>query len=194
MSSSDSAERRAQATAWMESAERKEAAGDVDGAMHDFTAAMTVDATWPQPCLARGSLRYKAGRVDEAIDDFTRAIRLDPDYARAYAMRGAAYVAKREWGGAENDLTKALEAAPEHARLRALRIEARLGRDRGWAALEDANHLVEAHPDDAAGLFWRGLALEKVGDSAGAERDLREASARGHFDARDVLRKRYGGM
>src|SRR5436190_3132327 len=67
---------------------------DLNGAIEDYTFAISFD---PQFALAwnnRGVVRYLKGELDHAIADCTKAIELKPDYAEAWNNRGNARLDK----------------------------------------------------------------------------------------------------
>jgi Flp pilus assembly protein TadD len=187
-------EQRDKARAAYEQAVEKQSAGDVDGAVHDFSMAIHLDPTWSKPYFERGCLKHRQGDLDKAANDFTQAIKNDPGYVRAYAKRAMVYLAQRDYEGAENDLSKVLETSPDHLVLLTRRIEARLALGWGWKALDDTNRLLELEPESPEGLYLKAQCLEKVDDDAGAELSFREAGRLGHALARKALRDRYGGL
>src|SRR5215831_5421488 len=63
-------------------------AGDLDGAIADFNAALTAEPRLAVAYNMRGSARYRKGDVDGSLADYSRAIEIEPHFAMAYYNRG----------------------------------------------------------------------------------------------------------
>src|SRR5882724_6216450 len=59
----------------------KQANGNLDGAMVDYTKAIALDPDHANPYYNRGMLKNVNGDLDGALADYTKAIELDPDHA-----------------------------------------------------------------------------------------------------------------
>src|SRR5436190_24244749 len=82
-----------QAGAYNNRGNAKGAAGDLGGAIADYTHALQLDPKLAEAYYNRGNAKRDKGELDGAIADYTRAIELNPKYAEAYGNRGNA---KRE--------------------------------------------------------------------------------------------------
>ena len=87
-------------------------AGDHDGAMADYTAAIRIHPGYPLAYYDRGTSRHARGDVDGAIADLSLAVQLNPRDPRYWNNRGWAREAKGDLAGAAADYAKALEVAP----------------------------------------------------------------------------------
>jgi tetratricopeptide (TPR) repeat protein len=91
--------------------ERKRA-GDIDGAIADYDAAIKLN---PKDFFAfnnRGNTWRDKGALDRAIADYSEAIRLDPDYAAPYINRGLVYERQKDFARARSDFKAALATSP----------------------------------------------------------------------------------
>ena len=82
--------------------------GDLDGAIEDYTFALTFEPKFAPAWNNRGVVRYLKGDLDEAIKDCGKAIELKPDYAEAWNNRGNARFDKGDPDGAIADFDQAL--------------------------------------------------------------------------------------
>src|SRR5947208_1627865 len=82
-------------------------AGDLDGAMADFSRAIELDRHYAAPYFNRGLVRRRKADYDGAITDFSKAIELNP-IAEAYLDRGVTRKDKGDRDGAIDDYTKAI--------------------------------------------------------------------------------------
>src|SRR5215212_6550752 len=71
-------------------------AGDLDGAIEDFTETLRLDPTHAAAYTNRGLARSDLGDQQGAIADATEALRLAPNNAVAYTNLGLAYLRLRE--------------------------------------------------------------------------------------------------
>jgi tetratricopeptide (TPR) repeat protein len=93
----------------------KEAIGDLDGSIADYTKAIELKADFPGAYYNRGNVKQAKGDLDGAIADFSKAIELKPDLAAAYNNRGYVKKAKGDLDGSIADYTKAIELKPDSA-------------------------------------------------------------------------------
>ena len=92
--------------------ERKRA-GDLDGAIADYDAAIKIT---PNDFFAfnnRGNTWRDKGDFDRAIADYTEAIRLDAEYATPYINRGLLYERLKDVARARADFNAALKTPPQ---------------------------------------------------------------------------------
>jgi tetratricopeptide (TPR) repeat protein len=89
-------------------AQTEVASGDLDGAIKDYSQAISQspnDATFYQ---ARGYAQLLKNQLDLALDDFNRAIALDPNYDMAYNNRGYVYNIQNQLDKSLVDYNKAI--------------------------------------------------------------------------------------
>jgi tetratricopeptide (TPR) repeat protein len=83
--------------------------GDMDAAIHHYSAAIQSDPDWSDVYVFRGAAFAKKGDLDHAIADFSEAIKLDPRDAGAYQRRASTYEQKGDSVRAEADFAKSEE-------------------------------------------------------------------------------------
>jgi lipoprotein NlpI len=96
--------------------------GDLDGAVADYTQALSLDPKIALAYYDRGLIRAQQGDFDGAIADTSQALYLDPKNVQVYYDRGFAKLAKGNLDGAQADMKDFCNADPkdrnaDHARL-----------------------------------------------------------------------------
>jgi Flp pilus assembly protein TadD len=127
---------------------QRQEAGDLEGAIADFTAAIELAPRELAPRYNRGNALTLAGDLEGAFSDYTEALRISPEFAPAYQRRGLTRQRMGDLEGAMRDLDTALRLDPtaalahgERAALRAL-----IGDFDG--AVSDALRALELAPPD----------------------------------------------
>src|SRR5437667_9864535 len=92
-----------QAGAYNNRGNAKGAAGDLDGAIADYTHALQLDPKLAEAYYNRGNAKRDKDELDGAIADYNRAIELNPKYAAAYNNRGNAKEHKSDVEGNSPD-------------------------------------------------------------------------------------------
>jgi tetratricopeptide (TPR) repeat protein len=148
------------------------AAGDPDGALEDYDAAIRLDGGEPAPWYNRGGIKATRGDLEGAIADFSRALALRPDHANALSSRAVARADRRDAAGAMADLDAALRLEPGSTQTifnRGL-VRFKLGDLAG--AVDDFTRCLELQPDFALAYSNRAQAELRRGRMAEARRDL----------------------
>ncbi len=100
------------ALAWYNRGLAKKDAGDIRGALDDFSESIRINpnmaASYNNRAFARKLLKDYRG----AIEDYTRTIGLDSAYTLAWYNRGVAKKELRDFSGAISDLDKAISLNP----------------------------------------------------------------------------------
>jgi lipoprotein NlpI len=112
------------------SAQAKQAKGDLDGAIADYSRSIELAPTNPYAYYNRGNIKQAKGDLDGAISDYNSAIELDPKYADAYNNRGLANALLRNWAGALTDYRRFCElseSGQDYPRLSIWLIRGQLG-------------------------------------------------------------------
>ncbi|HEU0177713.1 MAG TPA: tetratricopeptide repeat protein, partial [Blastocatellia bacterium] len=86
----------------------RQKSGDLDGAIEDYTFAITFDSKFAMAWNNRGVIHYLKGDLDKAIADCGKALELKPDYAEAWNHRGNARLDKGDLAGAVADFDRAI--------------------------------------------------------------------------------------
>jgi tetratricopeptide (TPR) repeat protein len=90
-------------------------AGDFQGALHDYEAAIRIDGKNWSSYSGRGNTRNSLGDWRGAVQDFDKAIALNPLWPKSYNNRGVAKARLGDRQGAILDLSKAIELDPGYA-------------------------------------------------------------------------------
>lgn len=105
----------AKAKPFYESGKARSSQGDFEGAIVDYSRAISIDPQSPFVYAARGNAKLNLGALDEAIADFSKAIEIDPNRFVPYLNRGAAKVDKGDLDGAIADYSKVIALDPKSA-------------------------------------------------------------------------------
>ena len=124
----------------------KQAKGDLDGAIADFTQAIQLKPV-AQIYAARGGVRFTKGDFDGAIEDFTQALQLEPNAAGGYEGRGTARFLKGDFDGGIADLTQAIQLKPGWAEAYNNRGDAKKRKGDFDGAIADFTKAIELKPD-----------------------------------------------
>jgi tetratricopeptide (TPR) repeat protein len=135
----------------------KDAKGDLDGALADYTKVIEIKPDDCEAYSSRGLVKFQKGDYDGAIADCSKAIEIKPDYAGAYVNRGLVEHQKGDLDDALADFNKAIEIAPSVAG--GLHGAVNLSKD-DFIAYVCAN---------------RGAVKYKKGDLDGAQADFKKA-------------------
>lgn len=88
---------------------------EFDGAIEDFTKAISLNDRLDNAYFGRGMALGRNGRIDEGITDLTVYIRRHPESSVAHTKRGIRYIWKNDLEKAETDLRKAVSLDPRNA-------------------------------------------------------------------------------
>ena len=149
----------------------RQAKGDLDGAIADFTKAIEINPDYAIAYNNRGQALRAKGDLAGAIADFSTAIELTPNFAAAFANRGAAKRANHDLEGAIADCTKAIGLDPQSASAYSNRGYARKasGDTAGAAAdLKKAAQLEGRPPEEGVGRRLSPPAGAKKNGSPGS--------------------------
>jgi tetratricopeptide (TPR) repeat protein len=92
-----------------ERAVARKARGDMDGAIEDYTQAISLNPSLAEAFSNRGNARFKNGDLDGALKDYEEALRLRPDDADVYYNRAIAWEDKSNPAAAISDFQKYLD-------------------------------------------------------------------------------------
>ncbi|MBZ8182103.1 CHAT domain-containing protein [Oscillatoria salina] len=138
-------------------------AGDLLGAIADFTQAITLNPNDYQAYTNRGSVYAELGRYTEAIDDYTQAITLNPNYYQAYYNRGFVYNALGRYEEAIVDYTQAITLNPNFYDAYTNRgfVYHELGRNE--EAIADFTQALTLNPHHYQAYTNRGAVYDELG-------------------------------
>lgn len=155
-------------------ARAREAGGDAQGAIVDWTRAANRAPRSRQVLLGQGAFFLRRGAPDQALRAFDRAVALDRRDVDAYFNRGIAHIALADWRAAERDFSTVIAADPEDAGAWLNRARART-KLAPTDALADFARALELSPEDGRINFERGKVLDAMGRTEAANRDFRRA-------------------
>ena len=149
-------------------------AGDLAGAIADYTRALKADPDLAPALTNRGTAHLALGDYAAAVADLSRSIALDPSEPLAYSNRGNALRALKRLDEAVADYTRSLELKPtaETFHNRAVAY-GEAGQDE--LAVADYTKAVEHDPQLAEAYAYRGLIHLRRGRDAEAEADFERA-------------------
>jgi tetratricopeptide (TPR) repeat protein len=87
----------------------RKARGDIDGAIEDYTQAISLNPSLAEAFSIRGNARFKNGDLDGALKDYDEALRLNPDDADVYYSRAIVWEGKSNPVAAISDFQKYLD-------------------------------------------------------------------------------------
>lgn len=147
-----------------------EQAGDFQGAIAKYGAALDIAPKHAEILCRRAACHRQAGDIDSAIADYSKAIAAEPGNVGAMMSRGSAFEAKQLMPQAIADYTRAVKTS-KAAIAYLVRGDA-LGRSGdAAAAIKDFTAAIKKQPDMAAAYDLRAQAYEATGDQAKAAAD-----------------------
>lgn len=150
-------------------------AGDLAGAIADYTRAIRIDPRYADAYFNRGNARDDKGDHDGAIADYTKYLELKPSDPDGYYNRGYARDSKGDHDGAIADLNKYLALNPSDPNGYFNRGNARFNKKDFAGAIADYTKYLELNPSDPDAYYNRGNARDDNGDHDGAIDDLNRA-------------------
>jgi tetratricopeptide (TPR) repeat protein len=147
-------------------------AGDFEGAVREYNAALQLEPANATFLNDRGIARKNIGDLEGALADYAAAAAADPAFWPAYANRGNLLSKLRRFAEAERDLDRGLQAAPAEPTLYFYRGNARACRMNYPGAVEDYTRTLELAPDKAEAWFCRGVALRTIATLTGADGEV----------------------
>jgi lipoprotein NlpI len=157
------------------SAQAKQAKGDLDGAIADYSRSIELAPKNPYAYYSRGNAKGAEGDLDGAIADYSRALELDPKNVYAYNNRGLTKQSKGDVDGAIADYNRTLELDPKNAYAYNNRGLAKDAKGDYDGAIADCNRAIELDSKYAKSYRNRGVAKEAKGDVDGAIADYNRA-------------------
>jgi lipoprotein NlpI len=157
------------------SARGKQAKGDLDGAIADYSRSLELDPKNVSAYFDRGNAKGAKGDLDGAIADYNSTLELDPKNAHAYNNRGLTKQAKGDLDGAIADYNSTLELDPQSAYAYSNRGFAKGSKGDYDGAIGDCSHALELDSKNAKSYRNRAFARQGKGDLDGAIADYNGA-------------------
>lgn len=159
------------------SANNKDEAGDVRGALADYDQAIALNSSYADAYYNRGVLKQgKLRDLNGALSDYNRAIALNPNAADAYYNRGNLKNQLNDIKGALSDYDRAISIKPIFANAyynRGVLKHNKLADTQG--ALADYNQAIFLNPMAADVYNNRGNLKDKLKDYPGALADYNQS-------------------
>jgi Flp pilus assembly protein TadD len=164
------------------------AAGELEKAVKDYTASITLNPFDAFPYNNRALAFEDMGRTELAIEDYTKAISLDAAFFNAYNNRGIAFGKTGRLSEAVEDFTAALKINPASSSAYLNRGYALMGLERPSEALRDFTRADSLAPGNPVVRYNLGLIYLKLGEAEKAQGFFREAAAGGVEEARQYIK------
>ena len=150
-------------------------AGDLAGALADYTAALELDPDHEDALVNRGIVHLVSGDPESSIQDHSRAIAAHPRAPGAFYNRGNAHVTAEHYREAIADFDACLAIDPTYVPAYNGRAIARRTMRDYPAAIADYTKVIALQPDDAQAFNNRGIAHWESGMEEAALADYAEA-------------------
>jgi tetratricopeptide (TPR) repeat protein len=151
-------------------------AKDAQGALADYTQALTLRPDYALAYTDRGRVRYELQDYQGALTDYTQALTLEPQDALAYRLRGLVRATLKDAQGALADYTQALTLEPQDALAYNDRGYARTKLKDAQGALTDYTQAITLRPHYALAYKNRGRVYYELQDHEAALADYRKAA------------------
>jgi lipoprotein NlpI len=150
----------------------KQRAGDLDGAIKDYTSAIELEPNRAQAYLERADAEYFKRDLDKAFADANTSVRLNPDYPGGYIERGRIRTALRDLEGSAYDIERAIRLNPSSAMAFNNRGYLKVLQHDLKGALADYDHAISLQGDLGLVYLNRCAARYANHDVAGAKADI----------------------
>ena len=157
---------------YLTSAANKEADGDHDGAIADYSNAIELDNKSADTYVSRGGAKESKGDLEGAIADYDQAMKLDPKNSAAYSGRASVKTTRNDLDGAIADYIRIIEFDPKNSDAYINRGAVFCAKTSWKEALEDFRHAIELGDDAAHARVLVWLASVKQGEKVAADKEL----------------------
>ncbi len=138
-------------------------AGDLEGAIREYRAALQLDPSNVQALSNLGAALSASGRFDEAIARYQDALKLQPSLPGVRLNLGLAYYKSSRFAAAAREFETVHAAAPADLRTSLLLADCYLRLGRFPQAVALLSPLAAAQPDDRSLDYLLGTALIRSG-------------------------------
>src|SRR5690349_17307407 len=152
---------------------KKAGNGDLDGAIEDYTRAITLSSRVETTKTSSRSGNSFSSSTDVSSD--SNVVVVDPFIANAYSNRGLARYEKGDLEGAMADLNQAIRIRPTLAVAYLNRAAVQRAQREPAAAIKDLDRAISLDKDLFQALSNRGSLRLDMGDPHGALTDLNRA-------------------
>jgi tetratricopeptide (TPR) repeat protein len=153
--------------------------GDLQGALTDSTAAISVDPNFMYAYNIRFVVYMQLKDFTKALGDAQQLIRIQPD-ANAYCGRGNAYISLNDYTRATQDFASAIKVKAGCGEAYDGLGEIAYKLKRYQDAVGYSSRAISLDPTIYDAYYFRGKAYEGLGKSQLAQRDLEVAKSHGY--------------
>jgi tetratricopeptide (TPR) repeat protein len=157
---------------YLTSAANKEADGDHDAAIADYSHAIKLDNKNADTYVSRGGAKESKGDLEGAIADYGQALKLDPKNSTAYSGRASVKTTRNDLDGAIADDTRIIEFDPKNSEAYINRGAVFYAKTSWKEALEDFRHAAGLGDDAGHARILVWLARVKQGEKIAADKEL----------------------
>ncbi len=160
------------AEAIYERAFEKQAAGDLAGAIADYSEAIRMNPAFAAAYNNRGNAYFTQGDLERALADYNRSIELDnPELHLPYNNRGNIHYQRGDLESALADYTEAIRLNPQYAGAYYNRGNVLTDQGELEAAVADYDTAIRLDPQYSEAYNSRGIAHAQLGNLEQAEAD-----------------------
>jgi lipoprotein NlpI len=156
---------------------KRQAAGDLDGAIQDFDSALALDPKAVEVLYQRGLAKQAKNDLPGAVADYTQVIALNPQRANAFSNRGFIKQAQLDFDGALADYAYALAIDPKQPVVYNNIGLIKVKRGDLDGAIASYGKAIDLNPQMAFAFYNRGVAKYTEGNTDGAIADFTQAIA-----------------
>ena len=163
--------------------------GNVNGALSDYNASITLESKFANSYYNRGLMREKVGDMNGAYNDYDQCIQFDEEHAKAYYNRA---VIRERLGISEGvlaDYDRAIEFNPNYALAYNNRGNLKLNEQDYDAAVLDYTQALTNDPAFPLAWYNRGVAKYYLSDREGSCQDYEVAASLGYEQAKESVKK-----
>jgi len=162
---------------YLTSAANKQADGDQDGAIADYSHAIELDNKNADTYVSRGGAKESKGDLEGAIADYDQALKLDPKKSTAYSGRASVKTSRNDLDGAIADYSRIIEFDPKNSDAYINRGTVFYAKASWKQALENFRHAIKVGDDAAHARILVWLASMKQGEKVAADKELAASMA-----------------
>lgn len=149
--------------------------GELDNAIEDYSAAITIDSTDDKLYALRGYAYFQNKNFEMSVADYNEAIKINHDESSYYANRGIAYFMLNDFSKAIEDFSIGIKINRENPMFYFNRGNAKYQINDFSGAIADFDEAIKLNNKSFEYFANRGMAKMKVNDIEGAIKDYDES-------------------
>lgn len=174
----------------------KNKSGDFQGAIKDYSKAISIDSSFIDAYRRRGKNNFFLGDINGALVDYAKAIEIYPKNSYSYSTyydRGLLKLELNEYQGAIDDFTESIKNEPDSDwNSYAKRGLAKYHLKNYISAIDDCNKAIEIAKHWGYPYYIRGIIKIKIKKTESGCKDLHKAIEENTYDGqncRDSIQK-----